>query len=204
MRSGWLVAGAVAASSIAWSSPVAAHAELDFTLPSNGTTVGQPVSEITVGFTEPVTLIGNGFEVLTPDGIVIEPFPVTDDDMTFRLPLDPPLAGGSVGVRYEVAADDGHVLEGSFVFDVAAPAPTTTTPTTTTPVATTLSVAVSTSASTSTSASAVTAVAAVTAQGTAAVAADGDGSNSGTVIAVAAAVAVAAAAFLFVRSRRHP
>ena len=204
MRSRWLVAGAVAASSIAWSSPVAAHAELDFTLPGNGTTVGEPVSEISVGFTEPVTLVGNGFEVLTPDGIVIEPFPVTDDDMTFRLPLDPPLAGGSVGVRYEVAADDGHVLEGSFVFDVAAPAPTTTTP-----VVTTLSVAVSTSAPTSASTSAstpgdtVAVPTAVTAQGTAAVAADGDGSNSGTVIAGAAAVAVAAAAFLFVRSRRH-
>ena len=204
MRSRWWVAGAVAASSIAWSSPVAAHAELDFTLPGNGTTVGEPVSEISVGFTEPVTLVGNGFEVLTPDGIVIEPFPVTDDDMTFRLPLDPPLAGGSVGVRYEVAADDGHVLEGSFVFDVAAPAPTTTTP-----VVTTLSVAVSTSAPTSASTSAstpgdtVAVPTAVTAQGTAAVAADGDGSNSDTVIAGAAAVAVAAAAFLFVRSRRH-
>jgi methionine-rich copper-binding protein CopC len=208
MRSRWLVAGAVAASSIAWASPVAAHAELDFTLPGNGTTVGQPVSEISVGFTEPVTLVGNGFEVLTPDGTVIEPFPVTDDDMTFRLPLDPPLGGGSVGVRYEVAADDGHVLEGSFVFDVAAPAPTTTTP-----VATTFAVVASTSTSTSTSASATVSVpgtapavgaTAVTSPGTTVAAADGDGSNSGTIIAVAAAVAAAAAAFLFVRSRRHP
>jgi methionine-rich copper-binding protein CopC len=202
MRNRWLVAGAVAASSIAFASPAAAHTELEFTLPGNGTTVGQPVSEISVGFTEPVTLIGNGFEVLTPDGTVIEPFPVTDDDMTFRLPLDPPLAGGSVGVRYEVAADDGHVLEGSFVFDVAAPAATTTTA-----APATLPAVVSTPAPVSAAISApgtTLAVSATTVTPPATAAAgDGDGSNSGTIIAVAAAVAVAAAAFLFVRSRRH-
>jgi methionine-rich copper-binding protein CopC len=196
-----LAAAAVVASSIASASPVAAHTELEFTLPGNGTTVGEPVSEISVGFTEPVTLVGNGFEVLTPDGTVIEPFPVTDDDMTFRLPLDPPLAGGSVGVRYEVVADDGHVLEGSFVFDVAAPAPTTATAaSTTSPVVVSTSAAVSVPATTlGVSATTVTPPATTTTT-----AADGEGSNRGTVIAVAAAVAVAAAAFLFVRSRRHP
>ena len=91
---------------------VAAHTELDFTLPADGTTVGEPVSEISVGFTEPVTLVGNGFEVLDPGGTVIEPFPVTDDDKVFRLQFDPPLAGGPVGVRYQVTAEDGHELDG--------------------------------------------------------------------------------------------
>ena len=47
----------------------------------------------------------------------------------FRLQLDPPLAGGTVAVKYEVRAEDGHVLTGNFVFDVDVPAATTGPPT---------------------------------------------------------------------------
>ena len=50
-----------------------AHTELDFTLPTDQASVGEPVSEITIGFTERVTLVGNGFEVLDPQGNLIEP-----------------------------------------------------------------------------------------------------------------------------------
>lgn len=216
MRSRWWVAVAIAGAAVVPASPAAAHTELDFTLPADGTTVGEPVSEITVGFTEPVTLVGNGFEILTPDGVVIEPFPVTDDDMTFRLPLDPPLAGGSVGVRYEVAAEDGHVLEGSFVFDVAAPAPTTpppTTPPTTPPTSvaaeTTLAGSDTVTSGQVTSGSvtiepATTVAATATSSTVTPSASAGDDSNRNAIIAVAAVVAVLAAGFLVVRSRRHP
>ena len=62
-----------------------AHTEFDFSLPTNGAAVGEPVTEITVGFTEPVTLFGPGFEVLDPQGNLLQPFVVTDDNMVFRL-----------------------------------------------------------------------------------------------------------------------
>ena len=42
--------------------------------------------------------------------------------MVFLLQLDEPLAGGEAGVRYEVTAADGHVLEGGFRFTVPAAA----------------------------------------------------------------------------------
>lgn len=45
---------------------------------------------------------------------------------TVTLRFDPPLAGGAVGVRWAVAAEDGHIIEGTFSFVVDAPAPTTT------------------------------------------------------------------------------
>jgi hypothetical protein len=51
----------------------------------------------------------------------------TSNDTVFTLVLDEPLAGGEVGVRYEVAAEDGHVLAGGFSFTVTAPEATTTT-----------------------------------------------------------------------------
>jgi methionine-rich copper-binding protein CopC len=196
----WLVGAATIVALIVPSAPVAAAAELDFTLPADGTTVGRPIAEISIGFTEPVTLVGNGFEVLTPAGTVIEPFPVTDDDMVFRLPLDPPLAGGSVGVRYVVTDSSGRTLEGSFVFEVAAPAttvvassgpPDTVTPTSV--VVTTITTVAPTSATTSQVAVTVTDI----------VVADDEGSIRSSVIAAAVAVAVAAAGFLVVRGRRH-
>ena len=98
-----------------------AHTELDFSLPANGTTVGEPVEEISVGFTDQVALVGNGFEVHDPQGNLLTPFVVTDDDKVFRFQLDPPLAGGAVAVDYHVRALDGDVQEGSFSFTVAAP-----------------------------------------------------------------------------------
>ena len=100
---------------------VLAHTELDFSLPANGTTVGDPVEEISVGFTDQVALVGNGFEVHDPQGNLLTPFVVTDDNMVFRFQLDPPLAGGVVTVDYHVRALDGDVQEGSFSFTVAAP-----------------------------------------------------------------------------------
>lgn len=108
-----------------------AHTDLDYTLPTDGAAVGEPIDEITVAFTQPVTLVGNGFEVLEPGGDIVEPFAATDDDTVFLLQLDSPLAGGAVGVRYEVTSEDGHVVSGAFSFTVAAEPPPTTTTTTT-------------------------------------------------------------------------
>lgn len=144
---------------------IAAHTDLDFTLPTQDATVGEPVDEITVGFTEPVTLVGAGFEVLDPQGNVVTPLVVTDDDAVFLLQLDPPLAGGEAAVRFEVRAEDGHVISGGFAFTVAAEAPavatTTTTTTTTITTATTATTATTTTSRPPVAASS-TAVAATT------------------------------------------
>jgi copper transport protein len=112
--------------------PALAHTDVDFTLPTDGASVGEVVAEITVAFNEAVTLIGPGFEVLDPQGRVLTPFVVTDDDVVFRLQMDPPLGGGLVAVKYTVAAQDGHTIDGNFTFTVAADAPVVTEPPTTT------------------------------------------------------------------------
>lgn len=116
---------------MAATTPAHAHTDFDFSLPTDGASVGEPVSEVTVAFTSPVTLVGNGFEVLDPQENVLQPFAVTDDDTLFRLQFDPPLAGGTVGVRYTVIAGDGHTLSGGFSFTVGVdlPPPTTAAPT---------------------------------------------------------------------------
>ena len=150
------------------------------------------------------------------------PFAVTDDDTVFRLQFDPPLAGGDVGVRYNVTAEDGHVLSGSFSFTVSvdAPPPTTTTvapatippateapstaPPATEPVATEHPAAEPTSLpadATATSEPSADATAQLPATESTVGDAD-DSSNSGLVVAIAAVVAAVAAGFVLWRSRR--
>jgi methionine-rich copper-binding protein CopC len=179
-----------------------AHTELDFSLPANGTTVGDPVSEISVGFTDQVALVGNGFEVHDPQGNLLTPFVVTDDDKVFRFQLDPPLAGGLVVVDYHVRAVDGDVQEGSFSFTAAAPLPTspTSAPTTTvSPVGTT-------APATTQPAGVVDVSTTISAVTTAAATLPGDGSDGDSertlMFVVLIALAVACAGFLVVRSRR--
>ena len=182
--------------------PVEAHSNFDFSVPTDGASVGEPVSELTVAFTLPVTLVGNGFEVVDPQENLLQPFAVTDDDAIFRLQFDPPLAGGVVGVRYTVTAEDGHALSGSFSFTVSADAlpPTTTTSTvapSTVPPAAEPPIAEPTTTTTATTTVVVTA----SADSATVIDATDDSSNSGLVIAIAGIVAVLAAGFVLVRSR---
>lgn len=107
-----------------------AHTEVDYTTPGDGEAIDEPVTEVIVAFTDAVTITGSGFEILDPAGSVIVPEVETTENVVFRLvPLEP-LAGGDVGVRFEVAAADGHVVTGAFSFTVAS-VPTTVTATTT-------------------------------------------------------------------------
>ena len=189
----------------------AAHTELDFTLPAEGTTVGVPLSEISIGFTEPVTLVGNGFEVLDPLGNVLQPFAVTDDDMVFRLQLDPPLVGGAVGVRYEVTSQDGHIVAGSFTFTVAAepPPPTaaTTAPPATAPVSTPTiagSIAPTTAVTTVAVSTTTTRSDPITSVEDSSEESSGEDSSRALLAAVLLVVGLASAGFLLVRSRRKP
>ena len=170
-----------------------AHTDFDYSLPTDGASVGQPVEEITVAFTLPVTLVGNGFAVLNPQNNVIAPVAVTDDDTVFQLQFDPPLAGGTVAVKYEVQAEDGHLLAGNFVFEVDAQAPTEVPPATAPPTS-------SDAPPTSSDAPATTSVATLA---TTTTDSDEDDGVSGTwvLVAIAAAVALGAAGFLLVRSR---
>lgn len=184
---------------------VSAHADLDFTLPTDGAAVGEPVREITVGFSEPVTLVGPGFDVLDPQGNILTPFVVTDDDMVFRFQLDPPIGGGEAAVRYEVRGDDGHTISGGFSFTISAEAPTTVAGPTSTSAPATTTVPHSTTAPTTLATTTAVSTTTVVATGTTAPPFDDDaGSSTGVYLAVAVGVVVAAGAFVVVRSRTAP
>jgi methionine-rich copper-binding protein CopC len=129
LRRSMLALAAVFGSFLLAPATAQAHTDFDYSLPADGASVGEPVEEITVAFTLPVTLVRDGFAVLDPQNNELAPVALTDDDTVFRLQFDPPLTGGTVAVKYEVRAEDGHVLTGNFVFVVEAPIQTTVVPT---------------------------------------------------------------------------
>jgi methionine-rich copper-binding protein CopC len=182
-----LVGALAAVAAVGVAAPTAdAHTDLEYTVPAADEQVSEPVTTITIAFSDPVTVVGEGFAVFTPDEEQIQPGFFTDDDMVYVLTLAEPVSGGVVGVRYEVVAADGHVLSDAFTFTVAdvAPAPT---------------VGSTASPAPATPAPATPAPGAADGGG---VGSDGDdGSSTGIVVGIGVAVVVAAAAAVVLRSR---
>ncbi|MGA9277049.1 CopD family protein [Ilumatobacter sp.] len=117
---------------------VSAHTGFSGSTPSAGDVVDAPVELISLVFTGEADEAGDGFLVLDANGQLREPtsVSVTADKKVFTLAFDPALAGGEIGVRWTVSAPDGHLIDGSFSFNVTAPAVETTVAPTTAPPAT--------------------------------------------------------------------
>jgi len=102
--------------------------------PADGSEIDEPIEVITVVFTGAAAPAGEGFQVLTPAGVIVVPtVEVGDDQRTFTLTLAEPLVDGTVGVRWSVRAGDAHPIEGSFSFTTTAVRPPPTAEPTATP-----------------------------------------------------------------------
>ncbi|MEL7210822.1 MAG: copper resistance CopC family protein, partial [Actinomycetota bacterium] len=102
---------------IAVAAPSLAHTGFESSDPADGATRDEPVDTVTIRFTGPAEPAGDGFEVLDPSGAVRQPVEaVSDDGTTWTLRFDPPIAGGTAGLRWTVKAPDAHPIEGSFAF----------------------------------------------------------------------------------------
>ncbi len=109
-------------------SPAAAHASVASSDPSAGAVIDDPVTEITLVFTDQAEPIGDGFQVIEADGDVRAPNEwESPDGRTFVLHFDPPITGGETGMRWTIRAADAHALNGEFTFTVDAAEPITTT-----------------------------------------------------------------------------
>ncbi len=103
-------------------SPTAAHTGFEASDPADGSTVNEPVSEITLRFSGAAQPAGDGFQVLDPQGSTRAPDTASSaDGTTWVLTFDEPLAGGAVGIRWMVQAPDAHPIDGAFSFTVTAP-----------------------------------------------------------------------------------
>jgi len=104
-----------------WSPPARAHTGFESSDPADGSVTNGPVETITLVFTGDAEPTGDGFRILDPDGTVREPTEAsTTDGRTWVLRFDPPINGGSVGVRWMVKAPDAHPIDGAFSFSTPA------------------------------------------------------------------------------------
>lgn len=131
---------------IAWPGSVAAHTEFESSQPSHGDIVHQPISQISLTFTQPIEPVSDGMVVYDERGVEHEPVAVDSvDGQTWVVRYEAPLPNGRFEVYWRVTAADGHILEGAFAFTVAVqePEPAVSTPPVTSPTATSNSIAAS-------------------------------------------------------------
>ncbi|MFN3255198.1 MAG: copper resistance CopC/CopD family protein [Ilumatobacter sp.] len=101
-----------------------AHTDLESSSPAAGEIVAEPVDAVVLTFTAAAEPIGEEFVARDAAGVVRAPVEVeVTDQRVFTLRFDPPLAGGQIGIRWEIAATDSHSLTGAFAFEVTAALP---------------------------------------------------------------------------------
>lgn len=113
-----MLLGSLALTTI-WPVSAVAHTELESSNPSDGDTVGEPVSQISLTFTSPVEPMSEGFIAFDEQGIERAPDTVeSTDGQTWFMGYESPLPSGRIEVYWRVTAADGHILEGTFAFTV--------------------------------------------------------------------------------------
>lgn len=112
---GWLVLTVTA--QLVAAAPAAAHAELLSTDPHDGARLARPPTQVTLRFSEPVTVPDGGFRLVGAHGAVLPTRPPVEAGSTVRWTM-PRLAHGSYRVDWRVVSDDGHPVSGSLSFGV--------------------------------------------------------------------------------------
>ena len=105
--------------------PAAAHTGFESSDPPDGSVVTAELDNIVLSFSGRAEPAGDGFVILDPTGVTRTPDTLTagPEQKVWTLGFDPPLTGGSIGVRWTVQAPDAHPIEGGFSFTIDAPVP---------------------------------------------------------------------------------
>lgn len=103
-------------------SPASAHVDVVGTNPAADSVVNAPMSEISITFSEPPILEGSAISISNQDGSVVTAEDLQIDGSTIFVPWPSEIVTGDVTVNYRAAADDGHIVEGTFSFTYTASA----------------------------------------------------------------------------------
>ncbi|GAB2463508.1 hypothetical protein GCM10007967_17270 [Xylanimonas ulmi] len=113
---------AVGAALVGLAAPASAHDRLVSSDPADGTTLDAVPAAVTLTFSEQVLETGTQV-VVTADGVDVGAQPAQVDGVTVTAPLPPDAPHGAYQVAWRIVSADGHPVEGSLTFTVAAPAP---------------------------------------------------------------------------------
>ena len=125
IRKFWFVVVALVAS-IAWASPVAAHAQLDTSSPAPSAVLESAPSEVRLDFNEPMTPVARSIEIYNQEGqrIVLGEALLSPDDPSVLIAGDvPEIPDGLYVVAWRAVSNDGHAVEGAYTFQIGASAP---------------------------------------------------------------------------------
>ncbi len=112
LLAGWVGLGVVTAG------PAAAHAELVSTDPGEGARLDEVPAQVTLRFTEGVSLGAGYARVLGEDGERVDTGAASVDGGTVTVPLRADLPEASYVVTYRIVSADSHPISGAFAFVV--------------------------------------------------------------------------------------
>ncbi|MEU1514944.1 copper resistance protein CopC [Streptomyces sp. NPDC005811] len=122
-----LLVGAVLGLLLAGAGPAAAHAKVRSTTPAESGVLKTAPTEVTMTFTEAMSLFEDSIKVLDPDGRRVD-VGVTEhagaDSATARVALPADLEQGTYTVSWKAVSADSHPIGEAFVFSVGKPSPT--------------------------------------------------------------------------------
>jgi len=102
--------------------PALAHATLLATTPAAGYSVASSPATLTLIYDEPVSAQGPALRLTDPAGqVALGPVRLTNDGRWLSAPVPRRLPAGQYTVSWQVVADDGDVVAGSYQFAVGAP-----------------------------------------------------------------------------------
>ncbi|MFE1287689.1 copper resistance CopC/CopD family protein [Streptomyces sp. NPDC058751] len=116
---------AVTGALLAGAAPASAHAALTGSNPTQGSVVDKAPDQVSLTFSEQVSLNDGSLQVLDPRGERVDTGGASDlGGDTYGLKLRPGLPDGTYTVTYQVVSADSHPVSGAFTFSVGAPSQT--------------------------------------------------------------------------------
>lgn len=113
-----LLAGILAAL-VALAGPAAAHAVVVASSPGDRERLTTPPKDVRITFSEDVTTVGKGLQVVGRDGNAVDDgSPTQPDGKTLAVGLPADLPDGTYTASYRVISADGHPVSGAIVFGV--------------------------------------------------------------------------------------
>ncbi|MER5430948.1 copper resistance protein CopC [Streptomyces sp. NPDC002588] len=116
---------AVAGALLAGAAPASAHAALTGSDPAQGVVVDKAPTQVTLTFSETVSMNDDSLRVLDPKGARVDDGkPSNTSGTSYAVPLHSGLPDGTYTVTYQVVSADSHPVAGAFTFSIGSPSKT--------------------------------------------------------------------------------
>ncbi|MEU1512387.1 copper resistance protein CopC [Streptomyces sp. NPDC005811] len=116
---------AVTGALLAGAGPAAAHAALTGSDPAQGVVVDKAPTQVTLTFSETVSLNDDSLHVLDPKGAEVdEGKPSNTSGTSYAVQLHAGLPDGTYTVTYQVVSADSHPVAGAYTFSIGSPSKT--------------------------------------------------------------------------------